>query len=236
VAVNGDIGCYGLGLPTPGGNVILTIGCMGAGIGVAHGAAKAGSTEHHVAVVGDSTFFHTGIPALVNVVYNQAAVVTVILDNRITGMTGHQENPGTGVTLQGQRTVQIEFEPLVKALGIRHVKTVEAFEMDEIEATLKEYLKLDEPSVLITREPCALLPEGRKKWIPLAVIAEKCNGCGLCFRVSCPAILKSEELDEHYQRPKAIIDAGVCTGCEVCAQICPRDAITFRPVEEPVEG
>ena len=236
VPVNGDIGCYGLGLPTPGGNVILTIGCMGAGIGVAHGAAKAGSSERHVAVVGDSTFFHTGIPALINVVYNRAAVVTVILDNRITGMTGHQENPGTGRTLQGQETFQIEFEPLVRALGVKHVKTVEAFEMDEIEATLKEYIKLDEPSVLITREPCALLPEGRKKWIPLAVISDKCNGCGLCFRVGCPAILKSEELDEHYQRPKAIIDAGVCTGCEVCAQICPWDAITFRPVAEPVEG
>ena len=231
VPVNGDIGCYSLGLVPPL-NAIHTTGCMGAGIAVAHGAARAGSPEKHVAVIGDSTFYHTGIPALINVVYNQSPVVTIIMDNRITGMTGHQENPGTGQTLQGQPAFAIELEPLVRALGIRHVKTVPAFEVEEIETTLKEYLKLDEPAVLITREPCALLPEGRKRWLPLEVIAEKCNGCTLCFRIGCPAILKSSELDERTQRPKALIDAGACTGCEVCAQICPRDAITFRPEDE----
>ncbi|MBE3040130.1 MAG: indolepyruvate ferredoxin oxidoreductase subunit alpha, partial [Chloroflexi bacterium] len=217
--VNGDIGCYGLGLESPTGNVILTIGCMGASIGVAHGAARAGSPERQVAVIGDSTFFHTGIPALINTVYNNTPVITVILDNRTTGMTGHQGNPGNGQTLQGEGTTEIEIEPLVRACGIKHVKTVEAFAVDEIETTLKEYAKLDEPSVLITREPCALLPEGRKRWLPLEVIAELCNGCALCFRVACPAILKSSELDEHYQRPKAIIDAAICTGCEICAQV-----------------
>lgn len=229
--VNGDIGCYGLGLESPTGNVILTIGCMGASIGVAHGAARAGSPERQVAVIGDSTFFHTGIPALINTVYNHTPVITVILDNRTTGMTGHQGNPGNGQTLQGEGITEIEIEPLVRACGIKHVKTVEAFAVDEIETTLKEYAKLDEPAVLITREPCALLPEGRKRWLPLEVIAEQCNGCALCFRVACPAILKSSELDEHYQRPKAIIDAALCTGCEICAQVCPRDAITFRPNE-----
>lgn len=229
--VNGDIGCYGLGLESPTGNVILTIGCMGASIGVAHGAARAGSPERQVAVIGDSTFFHTGIPALINTVYNHTPVITVILDNRTTGMTGHQGNPGNGQTLQGEGSTEIEIEPLVRACGIKHVKTVEAFAVDEIETTLKEYAKLDEPAVLITREPCALLPEGRKRWLPLEVIAEQCNGCALCFRVACPAILKSSELDEHYQRPKAIIDAALCTGCEICAQVCPRDAITFRPNE-----
>ncbi|PKO21708.1 MAG: indolepyruvate ferredoxin oxidoreductase subunit alpha, partial [Chloroflexi bacterium HGW-Chloroflexi-1] len=163
--VNGDIGCYTLGL-TPPLNAIHTTGCMGAGIGVAHGALKAGSPERHVAVIGDSTFFHTGIPALLNVVYNNSPVITVIMDNRITGMTGHQENPGTGRTLQGAVTVQIELEPLVRALGIKHIKTVPAFDVAEIEATLKAYMQLDEPSVLITREPCALLPEARKRWAP----------------------------------------------------------------------
>ncbi|MCX7607655.1 MAG: indolepyruvate ferredoxin oxidoreductase subunit alpha [Anaerolineales bacterium] len=228
VPVNGDIGCYTLGLIPPL-SAIHTCGCMGAGIAVAHGAAQAGSPEKHVAVIGDSTFFHTGVPALINVAYNRAPVVTVILDNRITGMTGHQQNPGTGQTLLGKDAPVIELEPLVRACGIQHVRTLSALDVDEIEKTLKEYVKLDEPSVLIVQEPCALLPEARRRWVPLEVLAEKCNGCTLCFRIGCPAILKSEELDEKTQRPKALIDASLCTGCEVCAQICPRDAITFRP-------
>jgi indolepyruvate ferredoxin oxidoreductase alpha subunit len=227
VPVNGDIGCYTLGLIPPL-SAIHTCGCMGASIGVAHGALKAGSPERHVAVLGDSTFFHTGIPALINAVYNCSPVVTIIMDNRITGMTGHQDNPATGRTLQGQATTAIEIEPLVRALGVRHVKTVPAFDVGEIETTLKAYLKLEEPSVLITREPCALLPEGRKRWQPLEVIDEQCNGCGLCFRVGCPAILKSDVLDPRTGRPRAIIDASLCTGCEVCAQVCAREAIRFR--------
>ncbi len=229
VPVNGDIGCYSLGFAPPL-SAMHTLGCMGAGIAVAHGATKAGSPEHHVAVIGDSTFFHSGIAALLNVVYNRSKVVTIILDNRITAMTGHQDTPETGRTLQGDTALSVAIEPLVRALGITHVRTVDAFAMDEIEKTLKEYLKLDEPSVLIALQPCALQPEGRKRWLPLAVAAEQCNGCTLCFRLGCPAILKSEELDEHTQRPKAVIDPLQCTGCEVCSQICPRDAITFRPV------
>ncbi len=227
VPVNGDIGCYTLGLIPPL-SAIHTCGCMGAGIAVAHGAAKAGSPEHHVAVIGDSTFFHTGIPALVNVVYNQSPVITIIMDNRVTGMTGQQDNPGTGRTLMGKDAPRIELVPLVRALGVKHVKTVPAYNMEEIEATLKEYLKLDEPAVLITEEPCVLLPEARKRWVPLEVLDDRCNGCTLCFRIGCPAILKSDELDEKTQRPKALIDASLCTGCEVCAQVCPRDAIKFR--------
>jgi indolepyruvate ferredoxin oxidoreductase alpha subunit len=231
VPVNGDIGCYTLSLIPPL-SAIHTCGCMGAGIAVAHGAAQAGSAERHVAVIGDSTFFHSGIPPLINAVFNQAPIVTVILDNRITGMTGHQQNPGTGQTLLGKETTIVEIEPLVKACGVKNVKTLPALEVAEIEKTLKEYVKLNEPSVLIVVEPCALLPEARKRWVPLEVLADKCNGCTLCFRIGCPAILKSEELDEKTKRPKALIDTGMCTGCEVCAQICPRDAITFRPVEE----
>ena len=233
VPVNGDIGCYTLALIPPL-SAIHTCGCMGAGICVAHGAAKAGSPEHHVAVIGDSTFFHTGIPALINVVYNQSPVTTIILDNRITGMTGHQENPGTGLTLLGKETVQVELEPLVRALGVHHVQTVAGYDVKAIEKALKTFVKLEEPSVLIAVEPCVLLPEVRKRWVALEVLAEKCNGCTLCFRIGCPAILKSEELDEKTQRSKALIDASSCTGCELCAQICPREAIPFHPAK--VEG
>lgn len=227
VPVNGDIGCYTLGVAPPL-NSIDTCGCMGASIGVAHGAAIAGDTERHVAVIGDSTFFHTGLPALLNVAYNQSNVITIIMDNRVTGMTGHQENPGTGKTLQGKKTVQVEIEPLVRALGIEHVKTVEGYDVEGIEKTLKEWMKMEQPAVLITREECVLLPSARKSWIPLRVVDEKCNGCTMCFRIGCPAISKSETLDAKYNRPLAAIDPLLCTGCEICAQVCPRDAILFR--------
>jgi indolepyruvate ferredoxin oxidoreductase alpha subunit len=201
---------------------------MGAGIGVAHGAAQAGIGERMVSVIGDSTFFHTGLPALANVAYNRSDVVTIILDNRTTGMTGHQQNPGTGHTLQMEETPVLELEPLVRALGIDRVKTVPAFDVKAIDETLKEYLKAEGPSVLIARDECALLPSARKRWLPLELLSDKCNGCTMCFRIGCPAILKSEELDEKSQRPKALIDALLCTGCEVCAQVCPWEAILFR--------
>jgi indolepyruvate ferredoxin oxidoreductase alpha subunit len=227
VPVNGDIGCYTLGI-TPPLSALHTCGCMGASIGVAHGAAIAGDSERHVAVIGDSTFFHTGVPALINVAYNHSNVITVIMDNRVTGMTGHQENPGTGKTLQNKAAKEVDIETLVRACGIEKVLTVEAYDVERIEKTLKEWMKSAEPAVLITREECALLPSARATWLPLEVVSDKCNGCTLCFRIGCPAILKSDELDPHTQRPLAQIDPLLCTGCEICAQICPRDAILFR--------
>jgi indolepyruvate ferredoxin oxidoreductase alpha subunit len=225
--INGDIGCYTLGVIPPL-SAQDTCGCMGASIGTAHGASVAGDSERHFAVLGDSTFFHTGMPALLNVAYNKSNVITIIMDNRITGMTGHQENPGTGRTLQKQETVQIELEPLVRALGIQRVATVDALDVESIERTLKAWLKEEGPAVLITRHACALLPEERKEWLPLKVVEEKCNGCPICFRIGCPAILKSDKMDAKYNRPLAEIDPQMCTGCEICAQVCPRDAILFR--------
>ena len=227
VPVNGDIGCYTLGMVQPL-DALHTVGCMGASVGVAHGAAVAGDKERHVAVIGDSTFFHSAIPALINVAYNRSNVITIIMDNRVTGMTGHQDNPGTGRTLQHKETREIEIEPLVRALGFEKVVTVPAYAVAAIEKTLKEWLKSDEPAVLITREECALLPSARTRWLPLEVVSDKCNGCTLCFRVGCPAILQSEQLDTKTNRPLALIDPLLCTGCEICAQVCPRDAILFR--------
>lgn len=230
VPVNGDNGCYSLGFAPPL-SALHTRGCMGAAIAVAHGALKAGSPERHVAVIGDSTFLHSGIPALLNVVYNQSPVVTVILDNRTTAMTGHQDNPGTGQTLQGASTKAVALEPLVRALGVEHVRTLDAFKVNDILETLRAFLQLDEPSVLIARQPCALLPEGRARWTPLAVQADRCVACGTCMSIGCPAILQSSEMDAITQRPKAMIDRALCTGCEVCSSICPRGAITFRATD-----
>lgn len=226
VPVNGDIGCYTLGVAPPL-STTDTCGCMGASIGVAHGASVSGDKERHVAVVGDSTFFHSGIAPLINVAYNRSNVITIIMDNRVTGMTGHQENPGTGKTLQNQETVSLDIQALVQACGINKVLTVEAYDVDLIEKTLRQWLKEDGPAVLITKEECALLPAARKRYIPLEVI-DQCNGCTVCFRIGCPAITKSAELDPKYNRPLAEIDAALCTGCEICAQVCPRDAILFR--------
>jgi indolepyruvate ferredoxin oxidoreductase alpha subunit len=225
--INGDIGCYTLGVVPPL-SAMDTCGCMGASTGVAHGGIMAGDSERHFAVIGDSTFFHTGVQALMNVAYNQSNVITIIMDNRITSMTGQQENPGSGVTLQGKPTNEVDIEALVRAIGIKVVKRVEAYDVDAIESTLKEWLKIDEPAVLITDHACALLPEERQKYMSLNVVEEDCNGCTLCFRIGCPAIIKSDKLDEKTQRPLAEIDPLLCTGCEICAQVCPRDAILFR--------
>jgi indolepyruvate ferredoxin oxidoreductase alpha subunit len=235
LVVNGDIGCYTLGFLPPL-SALHTCGCMGASIGVAHGVSKAGIAQKHVAVIGDSTFFHTGMPALLNVAYNQSDTVVIIADNRTTAMTGHQQHPGTGVTLMGQPTYAVEFADLAKAMGIQRVHTVDPYDLQAVEAALRDCLDNEGPAVIVSRRECALLPAARKRWMTLAVNADQCNGCGLCFQVGCPAIVKSDAVDEKTGRAKARIDPLLCTGCEVCAQVCARGAILFRAEMEEVEA
>jgi indolepyruvate ferredoxin oxidoreductase alpha subunit len=153
-------------------------------------------------------------------------------------MTGHQANPGTGRTLQGAETTVVEFEALARAMGIQRVHTVDPYALKDVEAALRDCLEADEPAVIVARRACALMPEVRKQWVPLRVNDQRCNGCGLCFRVGCPAVVKSDVLDEKTGRPKARIDPLLCTGCEICAQVCARRAILFRSqlMEEVAEG
>ena len=232
LVINGDIGCYTLGFLPPL-SALHTCGCMGASIGVAHGANRAGTQQKNVAVLGDSTFFHTGMPALLNVAYNRSDTVTIILDNRTTAMTGQQENPATGRTLAGEETLAVDFEALARSMGIGSVATVDSYDLDAVEAALREALDVDGPAVVVARRACALLPEARERWLPLEVDAEQCNGCGLCFRIGCPAILRSEQVHPKTGRHLAEIAPLLCTGCEVCAQVCFRDAIFSR--EEMME-
>jgi indolepyruvate ferredoxin oxidoreductase alpha subunit len=227
LVVSGDIGCYTLGFLPPLA-ALHSCGCMGASIGVAHGISKAGIAQKHVAVIGDSTFFHTGIPPLLNVAYNQSDTVVLILDNRTTAMTGHQQHPGTGMTLMGQPAPTVEFEELARVMGISRVHTVDPYDLKQVETALRDCLEAEGPAVIVSRRECVLLPEARRAWTTLEVNEERCNGCGLCFQVGCPAIVKSERLDAKTQRAMAWIDPLLCTGCEICAQVCARKAILFR--------
>ncbi len=227
LVVNGDIGCYTLGFLPPL-SAVDTCGCMGASIGVAHGANKAGIQQKNVAVVGDSTFFHSGIPALLNTAYNKSDTVTIILDNRTTAMTGHQENPATGKNLAGETTSRVDFEKIAHAMGIEHTFLVDPYNLRETENALREAIKVDGPAVVVAERACALLPEARKQWIALNVDIERCNGCGLCFQIGCPAILRSEAVDGKTGRHLAEIDPLMCTGCNICAQVCARGAIQTR--------
>jgi len=227
MVISGDIGCYTLAFLPPL-SALDTCGCMGASIGQAHGVSKAGIAQKHAAVIGDSTFFHTGLPALLNVAYNKSDTVTIILDNRTTAMTGHQQHPGTGMTLKGEPTKAVEFEDVARAFGIERVHTVDPYNLKEVEKALRDCLEAEGPAVIVSRRECVLLPEARKLWMALKVNEDRCNGCGLCFEVGCPAVIKSDRLDAKTGRAKAWIDSLLCTGCEICAQVCARKAILFR--------
>jgi indolepyruvate ferredoxin oxidoreductase alpha subunit len=220
--VAGDIGCYNLGCLPPF-NAQHTMGCMGASVGVLHGMSIAGVPEHAVATIGDSTFFHSGMPALINMVHNQSRGVVIIMDNGTTAMTGHQDNPGTDWSLRGEDVPHIDLEPLVRAMGIDKVLTVNAFDMEEVEKGLKDCLAYAGPSVLITKGLCVELDRTRKG--TYAVNPDECIACGVCFKLGCPAIIKTNERDPKTGRHKASIDPSLCVGCDICRQVCPVDAI-----------
>ena len=217
--VNGDIGCYTLGFLPPLQS-LHTCGCMGASIGQAHGVSLAGVQQKHVAVIGDSTFFHTGIPALLNVGWNKSDTITVILDNRTTAMTGHQEHPGTGHTLQGRETPEVDIEALARAMGISRVYTVDPYDLAQVEETLSECTEMDGPAVIVAKRECVLLPAARRDIVPLSVDAATCVGCGRCRTLGCPALFVSDNVNEKTGRNLSAIDPLLCTGCGICAQIC----------------
>jgi indolepyruvate ferredoxin oxidoreductase alpha subunit len=210
-----DIGCYTLGLQL--GAVDTTI-CMGASVTVGSGISNAGEERDIVATIGDSTFLHTGINGLLNAVYNGANMTLVILDNRITAMTGHQPNPNTCVTAQGIATPQVSLEALCRACGVSFVETVHAYDYTGLIETLKKAKATDGVKVILARQACVISEKRAKiKRKPFMVDASQCTGCGVCLKFGCPAIETDDE-------GKASITS-LCSGCGVCAQLCPSGAI-----------
>ena len=213
VTVLGDIGCYTLGAVAPLSAMDMTL-CMGASISAVHGFNKARGAESEgktVAVIGDSTFMHSGMTGLANIAYNQSNSTVIILDNSITGMTGHQQNPTTGYNIKGDPAGKIDLEALCKAMGFNRVRVVDPYDLKATDAAIKEELAADEPSVIISRRPCALLKYVKHE-APLAVDPVKCVGCRSCMKIGCPAI--------SIREGKAHVDATLCVGCGVCEQLC----------------
>ena len=211
--VLGDIGCYTLGAAAPLNAIEMTL-CMGASVSSIHGYNKAlGAESEHktVAVIGDSTFMHSGMTGLANIAYNQSNSTVIILDNSITGMTGHQQNPTTGFNIKGDPAGKIDLEALCRAMGFRRVRVVDPYDLDACDKAVKEELAADEPSVIISRRPCALLKYVRHK-APLRVNADKCVGCKSCMKIGCPAL--------SFKDGKAKVDETLCVGCGVCSQLC----------------
>ena len=219
ITVLGDIGCYTLGTAAPL-SAIDSVLCMGASVSGVHGFNKAGiegSEGKTVAVIGDSTFMHSGMTGLANIAYNGTNSTVIIVDNSITGMTGHQHNPTTGYNIKGDPATKIDLEALCHALGINRVRVVDPYDLKTTEAVIMEEIEADEPSVIISRRPCALLKYVKAK-PSLTVDNDKCRSCKACMKIGCPAI--------SMKGGKAKIDETLCVGCEVCKQLCHFDAIT----------
>ena len=211
--VLGDIGCYTLGAVAPLSAMEMTL-CMGASISAIHGFNKALGAQSEgktVAVIGDSTFMHSGMTGLANIAYNQSNSTVIILDNSITGMTGHQQNPTTGYNIKGDPAGKIDLESLCRAMGFRRVRVVDPYDLKACDAAVKEELAANEPSVIISRRPCVLL-KYVKHSAPLTVDTDKCVGCKNCMKIGCPAI--------SIKGGKAHVDTTLCVGCGVCEQLC----------------
>ena len=226
VRVSGDIGCYTLGAMAPY-NALHNCVCMGASVSMAHGMDKVSelselSGDGHgkmptVAVIGDSTFMHSGITGLIDIVYNKGASTVIILDNSITGMTGHQQNPTTGYTIRMEETPPVNLIKLAEAIGVKRVRVEDPFEMKKFKLAVQEELAAHEPSVIIAQRPCALL-KSVKYDVPVVIDQERCKKCGSCMKLGCPAIIKQ---DGNY-----MIDSSLCAGCRHCEQMCPFHCIS----------
>lgn len=219
ITVSGDIGCYTLGAAAPLNSMDSTI-CMGASISALHGMNKimgSDGEKKNVAVIGDSTFIHSGVTGLINIAYNATNSTVIILDNSITGMTGHQQNPTTGYNLKGDPASKVSLEALCKAVGINRVRVVDPYNMKETEEAVLEELSAEEPSVVISRRPCALLKYVKHK-PALKVNTDKCKSCKMCLKIGCPAI--------SIKNNGAEIDKTLCVGCGICTEMCKCDAIT----------
>ena len=215
--VLGDIGCYTLAFAPPI-SAMHTTGCMGAGIGQAHGIEKAGVQDKTIAVLGDSTFMHSGIHPLINVLYNESKVTTVISDNRVTAMTGSQQHPGTGITLQQKQTTEVVLEKLVEGMGFGKVDIIDPYDIENTTKVVEKHLNSGEPSVIIARRPCVIYTKERKT--PPQVDKDLCVDCGTCLELGCSPLTQ----EDGY----VSIDSILCNGCGVCIQVCPAEAIVAQ--------
>jgi len=227
--IAGDIGCYTMGALRPFEAMDMLIS-MGASIGMAHGFKQAGGHENAVATIGDSTFFHSGMAPLAAAVYNRANITIAVLDNRTTAMTGQQHHPGTGITLQGGQSKEIDIANVVRAMGVTYLEEVNAWDVIKINKIIRTAMRHEDgPAVIIIRGACVFTPHFQHQ-PHMHVDLDKCVACGSCFRVGCPAITKSDEIYPTNNKAKSHIDPLLCTGCTVCTQLCPTEAI------EPVQG